>query len=503
MINVAILNTETGGGAARAALRLHEGLTRTEKIESDFFNLRVEDHPGRIHKARQKPRGMIDGLTAIARRISRERSWNLFPDPLAGPNNRELFSNCKSKVGRRLRFTEIDHDIINLHWITYFIDFPSFIKRYAGKIPLVWTLHDMNLMTGGCHYDGGCGRFRDGCGCCPQLIRSGLKDASSRIFQVRKTALKSVANDQMHIVAPSRWLSSQASGSKLLSRFSHSVIPYGIDTGVFFPAPKTSCVDVLGISQEAKVVLFVSSSLSNHRKGIDLLLDALPKVLAKHPETQVISVGADKFSSSIPVTNFGQVNSDLFLRTIYSAADLLVIPSREDNLPNVVLEAMACGTPAVGFRIGGVQDMIRPGRTGWLADSVDSLSLAKAIQLAIDDLEEKSETYRNQCRKIAVAEYPLALKPTGTGSCFHDCSNVKQFSVFRGCLIEFSTLRCVSGKLGSHNAVCLFTMAQATSLQLFFVRTKILLGMANRVSTRDGSEPLEGPRGASAFRYRR
>jgi glycosyltransferase involved in cell wall biosynthesis len=189
-----------------------------------------------------------------------------------------------------------------------------------------------------------------------------------------------------------------------------STIPYGLDMDVFQPRNKVLAREVFGIPQDLKIVMFAAHLLRIHRKGIDALIAAL-KDLNVPFDVGLASVGTGRLDVEVGHANFplGELSSERLLSFAYSAADLLVASTREDNFPNVVLEAVACGVPVVAFRVGGIPDLVRPGITGLLAPPNDVGALRKAIEtlLVNDDLRANME---RECRRIAMEEYRLDLQ---------------------------------------------------------------------------------------------
>jgi len=198
--------------------------------------------------------------------------------------------------------------------------------------------------------------------------------------------------------------------SPLLSRFPLTVIPYGLDTDVFMPRPKKAARLQLGLPQDASIILFVAASVRVRRKGLDLLARALSQPL-RGDDVYLVSVGNGQPDLRIPVPHqhIGKINNDDLLSQVYSAADIFVCPSLQDNLPNTVLEAMACGTPVVAFDAGGIPDMVRPEVTGLLAPTGDAEALRAAIINLLRDPTRRA-AMAAACRSTAVREYTLEVQ---------------------------------------------------------------------------------------------
>jgi glycosyltransferase involved in cell wall biosynthesis len=423
-MRITILNSYSRGGAAKAALRLHQGL-RSSGIESTFICSDLKNNDGNIRKIDvQSLSNPI--LKRIALRLRLVSPGDINDTPKTKIFEQfELFSDCRSAAGKNILGFLPEADILNLHWIARFVDLPSLIKRFKGKIPIVWTLHDMQPFTGGCHYDNGCGNFKNKCGACPQLLMAGPRDASHEILLKRLRALDSLENSQLQIVTPSRWLAEQAKSSAAFSRFQVTVIPYGVDTTVFQPIEKEAAREVLGLPKHKMLLLFVAESLANPRKGLRVLLEALNNCSLSSPQPfDLLTIGRSRISGPIPsgikIHSLGSIADERLLAIAYSTADLFIIPSLEDNLPNTLLESIACGTPIVGFPIGGIPDVVRPGQSGWLADSVTPHSLALAISTATQTLscDEEKIAFQKNCRELAVSEYSLNVQANNYLSLF-------------------------------------------------------------------------------------
>jgi glycosyltransferase involved in cell wall biosynthesis len=274
-----------------------------------------------------------------------------------------------------------------LHWITGGMLKVSSLR--ALRRPLVWTLHDMWAFTGGCHYDNDCGRFAAVCGQCP-VLRSTHQFDLSQIGWRRK--YKAYGNLPLHIVTPSRWLGDLAQNSPLLGRFPVSVIPNAIDTNVFRPVDKQLARQLLGLPAERKIILFGAlRATTEERKGYRFLVDALMKLSAGASDDKLTAavLGASR-PKEVPDLGMesiflGTMSDDVSLALAYSAADVLVAPSSQENLSNAVMESLSCGTPVVAFRIGGMPDMIAHENNGYLAKPFDTADLANGLAWVLAD----------------------------------------------------------------------------------------------------------------------
>jgi glycosyltransferase involved in cell wall biosynthesis len=299
-------------------------------------------------------------------------------------------------------------DVINLQWTSGLLDYRRFFSAVPDGVPVVWTFRDMNTFTGGCHYDAGCDRFTERCGACPQLGSHDDGDLSRRVWNRKEALFSTLGRERLHIVTPSAWMADEVARSSLLGeRFPVSVIPNGVNTDEFAPRDRAAARAALGIPADSEVVLFVAYSVAPRRKGFSLLVDAL-RELSGRPNLFALSVGAGTPDVDIPVSalHLGKINQNRLLSLAYSAADLYVIPSLQDNLPSTVLESMACGTPVVGFDVGGVPEMVRPGVTGALAPVGDVSALAGAISGLLADSVAR-EDMAGRCRRVVLDEYGM------------------------------------------------------------------------------------------------
>jgi len=320
----------------------------------------------------------------------------------------EKFSSDRSQYGAELLAALPAADVLHLHDVTGLLDYRTFLVQAARRWRIVWTLHDMYPFTGGCHYDGGCGRYREGCGCCPQLPSSDPADLSARALARKKEALSAVDPARLRLVTPSRWLAGVAGGSAVMGRFECEAIPNSVNTDVFKPRDRRTAREVLDLPPEALVVLFVAQQICDPRKGFRYLVEALHN-LGPGREVLLVTVGIDvpAVPAGVSVHNLGAIRRRGLLALAYSAADVFAAPCTDDNLPTTILEALACGVPVIGFDTGGVPDMVRPGRTGELAPVGDTAAYRAALEKVLHNEARRAELAR-QCRQIALEEFTPA-----------------------------------------------------------------------------------------------
>src|SRR6266478_660076 len=361
-----ISTEDNGGGASRAAYRLHDGLRRSGQDSRMYVLDKYTSDP----QVRQfhSSRGRIDWIARNTRRLRLNLAHRRYAK--TSPAERTFFSEDRTPFYVDACRQMPEAELINLHWVAGFLDMGAFFGWLPEEMPVVWTLHDMASFTGGCCHAMGCERFTQQCGACPQLGSKKEGDLTREVWRRKEKYYGALDPSKFHIVTPSRWLGEEVRRSSLLSRFDRSVIPYGLDTEVFQPRNRRFSREVLGIPQEAKVILFVSNGLHVHLKGFKHLMAALEGMDAGGGMFLLcLGFGAPPELERFPHAHILSMSDDRALSMVYSAADVFVLPSLADNLPNTMLEAMACGTPVVAFAAGGIPEAVRPGVTGLLAQT--------------------------------------------------------------------------------------------------------------------------------------
>lgn len=387
-----INQSDTSGGAAIAGYRLHQGLLH-HGIDSRLLVGRAVTTSERVAKV----------YPASASEMRLKRLTQRF-----GLNHVHLLST--SKLAQHPFYEQAD--ILNLHNLhTGYFNYLAIAALTATK-PAVFTLHDMWSFTGHCAYSYDCDRWKIGCGHCPypDTYPAIRRDSTSWEWKLKERTYR---HSNLTIVAPSRWLAEQAQSS-MLNRFPIHCIPNGIDVDIYHPVEQDLCRAVLEIPQTKKVILFGAQTLQETRKGGDILQKALRELPESlKAETLLLTFGETNTELAteigIPTLSLGYIGSDRLKAIAYSAADLFVFPTRADNLPLVLQESMACGTPMISFNIGGVPDLVRPGVTGYLAEPEDAADLSSGIMKLLDDDVLREQLGKN-CRKIALEEYPLHLQ---------------------------------------------------------------------------------------------
>lgn len=397
-MRVLIVNTsERTGGAAVAAGRLMEALNNHGVKAKMLVRDKQTDH-----------------LTVAAlpgqKRMQLRFLWERFLIWLRLRFNREhLFevdsACCGADITNMREFQEAD--IIHLHWINQGMLSLRGIRKIldSGK-PVVWTMHDIWPATAICHLTLDCRQFETQCGHCRLLPNGGSdNDFATQVWHRKQKMLE---NRQITFVACSQWLAGEAQKSALLAGQQIKSIPNPIDTHIYAPKDKQQARKAVGLPIEGRIILFASQRVTNRNKGMNYLVEACRLLAEQHPEQKdditvaILGGHAEEIEGQLPFRTcpLGYVNDEQRIVNIYNAVDVFVLPSLSENLPNTIMEAMACGVPSVGFRIGGIPEEIDHQQNGYVASYCDSEDLAHGIWWTL--FEADQEAVRHAClQKVA------------------------------------------------------------------------------------------------------
>jgi glycosyltransferase involved in cell wall biosynthesis len=397
-MRVLIINTsERTGGAAIAASRLLEAL-KNNGIKAKML---VRDK-------------QTDQINVVALRKSMWQlwrfAWERFVIWTANRFSRNhLFdvdiANTGTHITHLPEFTQAD--VIHLHWVNQGLLSVSELQRIldSGK-PVVWTLHDMWPFTGICHYSDTCDRYLTHCQNCPLLTVPHLRDLSYRVFEQKLKLYATPLRHRIRFVACSHWLEGLAKQSPLIGNHIVTSIPNAINTNLFRPRDKQAARQKLGLPQDKTLLLFGSMKITDPRKGIQYLVEACRILKEKYPEwcreLGVVVLGKESEASTalfpFPIYPLAYMSSEKELPDVYNAVDLYVTPSVQDNLPNTIVEAMACGIPCVGFNVGGIPQMIDHLHNGYVAEYKQADDLANGIHWTLTE-GDRHELGEEACRK--------------------------------------------------------------------------------------------------------
>jgi glycosyltransferase involved in cell wall biosynthesis len=279
--------------------------------------------------------------------------------------------------------------VVNLHWVPRWLDLPSFFNSLPPGIPVIWTLHDLIPITGGCHYPGACDGFTKQCGSCPQQKNPRPNDATNKFFRIKERLYQ---RTNLHFVGNSEWTTAQAKRSGLVE-YAKSIrtIHYGLDVEQFKPVDKTVAKRALGITDGKFVVGFSCLDFNERRKGAEILMEALKTFPAK--EIILLVLGAGKWPvTGVETIPMGSLGSPRLQSIFYSALDVFAMPSRVETFGNVAMEAMACETPVVAYPAGGLMDVVAAGETGLMDAEIGSVAgIARMLQWMWQHPKERVE----------------------------------------------------------------------------------------------------------------
>ena len=398
-MRVLIVNTsERVGGAAIAANRLMKALKKNGVKVKMLVRDKQTDHLTVLsvgHHWEQAFKFVWERLCIfIANKFSRK---NLFQVDIA---------NTGTDI---TRLTEFQHaDVIHLHWVNQgFLSLTDLDKvMHSGK-PVVITMHDQWYFTGICHYSGSCQKYKELCECCELMSGKLLGDLARQVFFKKG---KIYQNARLTFVGCSQWITELAKTSKLTHHHKIVSIPNAIDTQLFCPQDKSQARKSFNLPTDKRLLLFGCQRITDERKGFRLLVEALQLITQQHPEisqyTKLVVVGseAESVRHQVPLGIYpiSYVSDPQKMVSLYNAVDLYVTPSLQDNLPNTIMEALACGTPCVGFNVGGIPEMIDHKENGYVATYKDAQDLADGI---LWTLAADKETLSRQARNKVMTTY--------------------------------------------------------------------------------------------------
>ena len=402
-MRILIVNTsERTGGAAVAANRLMKALNNNgakAKMlvrDKETETLTVVPLP---HSPRLRWHFLWERLVIFCRlHFSRQ---HLFEVDIA---------NAGYDITKLPEFQEAD--VIHLHWVNQgMLSLKGIQKILQSGKPVVWTMHDIWPATALCHVTLGCQHFTSQCGNCRLLPGGGSShDYSTTIWQRKQRML---ADENIYFVACSHWLESEAKRSALLKGQKITSIPNPIDTRIYKRGNKQEARQRLGLPLDKKLILFASQRVTNVNKGMDYLIEACRQLQISDAAVVILGGHAEEVVSQLSLEAYplGYVNDEQRIVDVYHAADVFVLPSLSENLPNTIMEAMACGVPCVGFKVGGIPEEIDHRRNGYVAEYRSAEDLARGIRwiLAEADYEELS---KNAVQKVVqnYSQQSVALK---------------------------------------------------------------------------------------------
>ena len=404
-----ICTSDKVGGAARAAHRLHLA-QRQAGMDSHMLVLQNTEASPYVHAPLSKPAQLAQRLklAAATHLLQRQRA----------PTNPVLHSLNRFNSGLGRWINRSDFDIVNLHWLGA----EMLSVEEIGRIrqPVVWTMHDMWPFSGAEHYDDlhYPDRYLKGYSAATRPPTYQGPDVDADVWRRKQ---KAWAGKQFQLVSPSRWLASCASQSALMGHLPCAVIPNCVDTNIFKPIDRQLARQILNLDPNKRYILFgAMASTSDRRKGFHLLQAALSQLAMRDDiqrNTELLVFGASAPAQEVDLGlaahYMGHYQDDISLSLLYSAANVFAAPSMQDNLPNTLVEAMACGTPCVAFDIGGVPDLIDSGITGAIAAPFNVTNFTQALDCML-----QSPPQREIVRAAALAKYSKAVVSQAYGQLY-------------------------------------------------------------------------------------
>ena len=402
---------DISGGAARAAYRLHKGLQDIGLNSQMLVQEKSSDDKTviaptiRLNQGIAKTKLTFETLPLkfYRQRINTPFFMQWLPDRVLP------------------KVTQINPDIINLHWISAaFMQIETIAKL---KRPLVWTLHDMWVFTGGCHVARECDRYTVSCGACPQLNSGNDWDLSRWVWKRKAKAWKDL---NLTLVSPSSWLANCANSSSLFQNLRIEVIPHGLDTQNFRPINQVLARQVLNLPQDKKLILFGAlQATSDKNKGFHLLQPSLQKLSKSgwNDTCNVVIFGASQ-PENPPGLGFkthylGHLHDNMSLASVYSAADVMLVPSLQESFGQTASESLACGTPVVAFNSTGLKDIVDHQQNGYLAKPYEVEDFAKGITWVLEDAE-RHQKLSFYAREKAEREFTLQLQARRYSALFQE-----------------------------------------------------------------------------------
>lgn len=374
------------------------------KIPFQLFNLLNEESDKGCSMLVKNKRGSGKRFHKIERELSVEQKYLFEYQKQEGLLDFFHLSSFKLKEHPAFIEADIIH-LNNLHG-----DYFSYLAlpELTALKPTLWTLHDMQAITGHCAYALECNRWEDGCGECPDLSLYPAVDIdnTSKVLSYKKRAFD---NSKLTIVCPSKWLMNMVKNS-VLGKHDIRLIYNGVDIDIFRPSDKKKAKEQLGLPLNKKVVIFAAAAgKGNSWKGGRYLEKAI-KAISKRNDIYFVSIGAERDKKKGKLFEKSFISDEKELALYYSAADLFIYPPIADNCPLVVLEAMACGTPVIAFRTGGIPELVRHMESGYIANYCDIGDLIKGVELFLDDDDIRRRASENAVSRITKEFSLLRMK---------------------------------------------------------------------------------------------
>ena len=395
---LSVSTSDASGGAARAAWRIHQAVKALgtdsrmlvkNKMTTDSSILPLSDFAPTNSAYR-----FYEWIRSKIKNKIQHYRWNHYP------NREDVFMSDLRSVPLHGAFQQLDFDVFHIHWVN--LRYLNLIELRKVHKPIVWTLHDCWAFTGICHYFYDCERFKTSCGNCPFLHSGKENDLSAAVWRKKQKIYDGL---NLHIVTPSNWLAQAARQSALFGRFPVTVISNPIDTGYFTPGSRQMACELLQLNPDKKYILFgAMNAVRDKNKGFNEFLAAIRyfEDISDYSNVELIIFGANEelgeLNIKLKVHNLGMLHDEQLIAA-YRATSVMIVPSLSENLSNVIMESLACGTPVAAFNIGGNSDMIDHRQNGYLAEPFNPEDLAAGIAWCLDN-NANGELSRNARTKV-------------------------------------------------------------------------------------------------------
>jgi glycosyltransferase involved in cell wall biosynthesis len=397
-MHVLLLNTyDLKGGAAKATWRLFKGLQEAGIRIQMLVQNKTSIDPD-VYTTQGLFHNYFNGI----------RPYIDFAIPFPLIRSRILFSTAFIPDQVQQAIDQVNPDLVHLNWIAggmIRIESLSLIRQ-----PIVWTFHDLWAFTGGCHYPpAGCDRYKEHCGQCPVLHSGSNNDLSRKVFDRKEHVYSSIKN--LTIITPSQWLAEKVRESPLLHGRHVEVIANGLETSIFKPVDKLMARKRFNLPADKTLILFGGiRGVQNEIKGFKLLCDALEGIRDIDFELVVFGSSASKKTKTLPFpSNFlGFIRDEAVLADLYSAADVVVVPSQQEVFGQTASEALSCGVPVVAFATSGLLDIVDHKENGYLAECFKPDDLANGIKWVLQD-GDRYRALSEAARTKALMKFDLRI----------------------------------------------------------------------------------------------
>ncbi|MBY0551196.1 MAG: glycosyltransferase [Candidatus Obscuribacterales bacterium] len=385
--------TDIDSGSGRGSFELHRQLLELG-VESRYFSAKYSARDGTMKQGRK-----VKLLGTVLPRIER-----ILAKAYKTSNTKVIFSISPGWLHTDLTTTikRFRPDVVHLHWVWHGMVSPAYARQISQMCPVVWTLRDANLLTGGCHCPGDCNRWQTSCGRCPLIDSTDPGDISHRQLEEK---VRHLSGSTVTLLATSSRMHKLASQSRLSKLLHPGIIPVSINIDQFTPRNKPACREALGLAVERKYVLFSALDFTRQAHKGWSLIEQLLRDTGQNRDWDLILVGDDSaaLKGRQGIVSYGRIADSRLLSIIYSAADATIMPSSEESFGKVAAESLATGTPVIASSGVGAIDFIEHGRTGWIFPPNDYNSALAGINHFLNMTPDSAITCSKECADTAIA----------------------------------------------------------------------------------------------------